>query len=194
MNLAKREQLIAVNHSRIVFPDQCPVCGKPATDHGAIPAVPRTDRMQAQKMYGGSFPSSRVVTSTRSMPMTRTVASITVPTCELHAISLEELGRTRGPLSLINGLFIMATLVLSPFTLLALIAGIPVNPNLLVLIVLTGFLAVVTYYFSGPTSLERAISILDIGSEMMILRISNDDYAAELLRLNPMTANRLASQ
>ncbi|NHJ12737.1 MAG: hypothetical protein EAX95_03635 [Candidatus Thorarchaeota archaeon] len=192
INLARKGQLIAVNHTRIVFPDKCPVCGKPATDQGAIPAVPRADRLQARKLYDGSFPSSRVVASTRSMPTVGAISSISIPTCEMHAISFEDIGRIRGPLSLINGLLIMATLLLSPFTILALLANIPVNSNLLVIIALAAFLSVVTYYFSGPTSLERTVSVFDISYGVTILRISNNDYAEELLRLNPMTADRLA--
>lgn len=86
----------------------------------------------------------------------------------------------------------MATLLLSPFTILALLANIPVNSNLLVIIALAAFLSVVTYYFSGPTSLERAVSVFDISYGVTILGISNNDYAEELLRLNPMTADRLA--
>lgn len=179
-----------------MFPDRCPVCGKPATTEGTIPAIPRVDRIQARSMYGGSFPSARVVSSARSMPRGGSVSRISIPTCDVHALSFEEMARIRTPVSLCNGILILVTLLLTPFTLLAIVSGIAVNPSLVFALLIAGIMAIVTYYLSSPTPLERAVHVFDIDSASghMVLRILNDRYADEIIQLNPMTAKRVHSR
>ncbi|MFX1367775.1 MAG: hypothetical protein ACFFAY_04180 [Promethearchaeota archaeon] len=90
----------------------------------------------------------------------------------------------------------MVTLLLTPFTLLAIVSGIAVNPSLVFALLIAGIMAIVTYYLSSPTPLERAVHVFDIDSASghMVLRILNDRYADEIIQLNPMTAKRVHSR
>lgn len=194
--LGNKGELIAVDIRRVVLPERCPVCGEPATTEGAIPAMPKSDRLAARSLYGASFPSQRVVSSSRSMPRVGSVSRIAIPACDLHAISFEEMGRIRAPASLCNGILIVILLLLGPFTLLALGTGIPVNPGQILVLIIAGIMALATYYLSSPSALERAIFVYDIDQNygFLILRIENNEYADEIMRLNPMTAERIRNR
>jgi hypothetical protein len=193
--LGKKGQLISVNLRRITFPDQCPVCGAPATDEGTIAAIPRVDRIKALETYDSPASARPIGPAGPIAPMTPT-SWILIPACELHAISLEEVIRFRSLAALCNGILIVLTLFLGPINLIALIAGLPVDPGWLLVIAFMGLMAVVTYYLSGPTTLERAVSVFDIdrNTGFLILKIANPDYAERLLELNPMIAERIGKQ
>jgi hypothetical protein len=68
-----------------------------------------------------------------------------------------------------------------------------INTDLLLWLMAAVLGAACTYRFSGPTALERAVSVVDIQSGMstVVLAISNQKYLYELLRLNPMSSERI---
>ena len=184
--------MISINLRRTTFPDQCPVCGASATDEGTIAAIPRVERIKALETYD-SPAAARPIGPPRSLPSM--TSWISIPACELHAISLEEVIRFRSLAALCNGILIVLTLFLGPINLIALVAGLPVDPGWLLVIAFIAVMAVVTYYLAGPTTLERAVSVFDIdrNTGFLILKISNERYAERLLELNPMIAERISN-
>jgi hypothetical protein len=194
--LGNKGELIAVDVRRVVFPEKCPVCSAPAVAEGAIPAMPKSDRLEARSLYDGPFRNMQGAGPGRTLPRGGSVSRIAIPTCELHAISFEEMGRIRAPASLCNGLLIVILLLLGPFTLLAIGTGIPVHPNQILILIIAGIMALATYYLSSPSALERAVYVYDIDTNygFLILRISNSVYADEIIRLNPMTAERIRNR
>ena len=115
-----------------------------------------------------------------------------IPTCDQHAISFEETARLRTPCTICNGLLIIITIFLGVSTLGSLmVAGLNFTSLILLTIAIIGL--AITWIASGPTELERTVKVLDSseGFGMLILQIRNEEYAQEVLRLNPMSAKLL---
>ena len=177
--------LIELEYDAITFPSTCPVCGKKATTEGTIPAMSKHQREKGKALFGWSFPSSRVVASTRSMPHPDSPASVTIPTCEEHALSFEDTKRLRSTMSAFSGLFIVITALLTVIFVASSLGALAVNIQLLAATLFVGLGAIVTYRFSGPSALERSMNVYDMRPDMsmVVLRISNSEYAEELWHL-----------
>lgn len=186
--------LIELEYDAITFPSTCPVCGKPTTTEGTIPAISKYQREESKSLFGWSFPSSRVVASTRSMPHPDSPASVTIPTCDEHAISFEDRKRMRSTMSAFSGLLIVITALLAVILIASSLGAQAVNIPLLTVILFSGLGAVISYWLSGPSALERSVIIYDMRSDMsmIVLEISNSEYLEELLKLNPTIAKRHA--
>jgi hypothetical protein len=116
-----------------------------------------------------------------------------VPTCDVHAISFEDTSRSRGTAAALNGLLIVASVFLGIILIATLMNTGVISTAILFWLGLTALGAICTYRLAGPSALERAISVFDTTSDMsmVLLKISNREYAEELLRLNPMAAERV---
>lgn len=92
----------------------------------------------------------------------------------------------------LNGLLIVASIFLAIIFLATYASTATVSTTVLFWLVVAALGAVCTYRLAGPSALERAVSVLDVTSDMsrILLKISNREYAEELLRLNPMAAER----
>lgn len=190
--MAKKTALVRIQYRSTHFPDICPVCGEPATTEGTVPAMTLLQRQEAKQLNNWSFTSSRVVASTRSMPAPGSTMRIAIPACDRHAISFEDRSRSKGGAAGINGLLIVASVFLAVITVATYMSTSILNTTLLFWFGLTALGAVCTYKLAGPSALERTVSVLDMTSDMstILLRITNQDYAEKLLRLNPMAAER----
>ena len=156
-----------------------------------MPAMTLKQRAEARSLNTWSFASSRVVASTRSMPAGGPMR-VFIPACDTHAISFEETSRVRGTMAALNGLLIVASIFLAIIFLATYASTATVSTTVLFWLVVAALGAVCTYRLAGPSALERAVSVLDVTSDMsrILLKISNREYAEELLRLNPMAAER----
>jgi hypothetical protein len=192
-NRMKKGSLVRINYSRTQFPDFCPVCGRPCTTEGTIPALTWKQKREAAGLNGWSFTSSRVVSTTRSMPQTGGPHRVFIPVCDVHSLSFEDTSRARGAMAGLSGLFIVASLFLACIFGAQYEFAEIINTDLLLWLLVAVLGAACTYRFSGPTALERAVSVVDIQPDMntLLLSISNRKYLDELLRLNPMTAERI---
>jgi hypothetical protein len=191
--LSKKRALIELKLRATKFPDSCPVCGGATSAEGTIPAFTRLERLEAKKLSAGSFPSSRVVASTGSMPTFSSPKLLRIPVCDDHALSFEDTKRLRTTMSALSGIFIVVVFLLTAVLLVGLFDTQSLNNGLLTLTLFLGVGAIFTYTFSRPSALERTIEVYDMESDMsmVVLRISNNDYAEELLRLNPMSTKQL---
>jgi len=187
------QTLIELEYDAITFPSSCPVCGKPTTTEGTIPAMSKHQREEGRSLFGGSFPSSRVVASTRSMPHPDSPASVTIPVCDGHALSFEDRKRMRSTMSAFSGIFIVITAILAVFFVGSSLGAQTINIQLLEVILFVGVGAIITYSLSGLSQLERSVVVYDMSSDMsrVILQILNSEYAEELLKLNPTKAKPL---
>lgn len=190
--MVERSELIRIQYRQVQFPDICPVCGEPATSEGTVPAMTLLQRQEARQLNNWSFTSSRVVASTRSMPSPGSTMRISIPACDRHAISFEDMSRSRGAAGALNGLFIVASVFLAVITVATYMSTSILNTTLLFWFGVTALGGVCTYRLAGPSALERTVTVFDMTSDMstILLRITNQDYAEELLRLNPMAAER----
>jgi hypothetical protein len=185
-------KLIELEYDAITFPSTCPVCGKSATTEGTIPAMSKHQREEGKTLFGWSFPSSRVVASTRSMPHPDSPANVTIPTCDDHALSFEDTKRLRSTMSFLSGLFIVIAALFAIIFAGSSLGAQAINIQLLSVTLVFGLGAIITYSVSGPSALERSVVVYDMRSDMsmVVLRISNSDYAEELLKLNPTLARK----
>ncbi len=186
-------ELIQIERSRISFPPFCPVCGNPATSKGIVPAISQIERRKARFIPRPSTVPFIDDAYSSHFPTRGVVSRFIVPTCEAHAISFEEAARYRGPMSLCNGLMILLTVAIAIWIWLRLGEEFPIDSSTYIILGLVIGVAFLSYWASGPNALERTISVYDIlsGSDIIILNISNDYYADELIRLNPMISKRV---
>lgn len=194
--------IIQITSGKVNLPMRCPVCGEPANDEGTIPAMSAMDRSQAEAStrhtsFAGSghfwsMGGSGYFGSSPGQVGRGAVNRFVIPTCEKHAISFEETARLRAPCGICSGLLIIITVFLSISTLGSLLLGGP-DMTTLILWVLAVIGLVIAWIASGPTELEKTVKVLDSseGFGMLILQIRNEEYAQEVLRLNPMSAKLL---
>ncbi len=185
-------QLIKFEHGTVIFPSFCPVCGAPVTTEGAIPAISQLERHKAmaQDVRIGPYGAH---SSPRLMPRLGSISRFFVPTCDEHGITFEEAARYRGPLALCSGLMVLLAVVICIWIILGYAAYTPLDSNAFLLLGIVIFIGIGTYYASGPTPLERAISVVDISPSLdtVILNIRDSNYIDEILRLNPLIAKRV---
>ena len=188
--MVRRTRRVELRYRSTKFPDFCPVCDAPVTTDGTIPAFTHSQREEADGLNMWAFTSSRVVGSTRSFPRTEGPSYVTIPVCDRHQFSFQETKHLRGILPLLCGL----SIVLAAFLILAVLARIldsgTINTSVAFLLILDLIAIECTYKFGGPTALERSVSVYDMSPDMrtVILDIVNEEYAEELLKLNPMSA------
>jgi hypothetical protein len=185
-----KESIIELDYRRARFPDRCPVCGEPATTEGTIPIITRLQRAQARSLARESSPGSRIAATPKAIPDSASVSSMKIPSCDDHALSFEDSKHFRGPMSLCSGLLIVLTVLFTFFFLTTSFGALMINTQLLFLAVFLSLGALLTSRISSPSALEKSVTVLDMRSDrsMILLKISNSDYADELLRLNPMTS------
>ena len=185
-------QLIKLDTGTISFPQRCPVCGAPATTEGVIPAISMMERQKS------STPATRIGPygahySPRLMPKTGRVSRFFVPTCEEHGTSFEDTARYKGPFALCSGLMMILTVIVIAWIVLGYAAYTPVDSTAYVVLGAVILVGIGAYFASGPSELERAISVVDMSprNDYVILKIRNPEYADDIIQGNPMTAKRV---
>lgn len=194
--MSNGKSIIQLTGGNFKLPTICPVCGKPATDEGTVPAISSFEKGRAEEAtrhtsFAGSGHLWRM--GEKGMKRVGGVRRFRIPTCEEHAISYEETSKLRIPCSICSGLLIILTFFIGLSILGSLALGDSTDMGRIIFLVASIMGIAITGYFGGPTKLEKAVTVLD-GSENfshLIWRISNEEYAGELLRLNPMRATRL---
>jgi hypothetical protein len=185
-------QLIKLDTGTISFPQRCPVCGAPTTTEGVIPAISIIDRQRSSNPpirigpYGAHY-------SPRMMPKPGKISRFSVPTCEEHGISFEDTARYKGPLALCSGLMIILSFLMVIWIILGYAAYTPVDSTAYIVLGAVVLVSIGAYFASGPTELEKAISVVDMSprNDYVILKIKNPDYAEDLIQANPITAKRV---
>jgi hypothetical protein len=192
----RKDSIIELDYRRVRFPDRCPVCGESVTTEGTVPIITRMQRVQARSIIRGSSPGSRIAATTRAIPESTSPISMEIPVCEAHALSFEDSKHFRSTVSLFSGLCIVLTVILAFFFVTTSLGGQTINTQLLFLAIFFGLGGFLLSKISAPSALEKVVSVLDMRSDksMILLKISNREYADELVRLNPMTSKRLVSK
>jgi hypothetical protein len=194
--MSNGKHIIQLTGGDFKLPTSCPVCGKPATDEGTVPAISSLERGKVEEAtrhtsFAGSGHLWRM--GEKGMGRVGGVRWFRVPACEEHAVSYEETSKLRIPCSICSGLLIILTLFIGLSILGSLALGDRPDIGRIIFLGVSIIGIAITGYFGGPTKLEKAITVLDSSEDFghLILRISSDEYAEELLRLNPMRATRL---
>jgi hypothetical protein len=179
----EKENLVAVSTTKLVFPEQCPVCGNPATALSIIAKSVQSPLRSRRWSWWGR---------TRFPLPVRNIRRIEVPVCDQHRTSLHEKGRLMTLLGVVNGLSIVFSLFLGSAIAFYLHDGFSVDLSLNLLFLASFFTMIGSFRALGPSALEKAISIIrfDTASQAAILRMKHETYLEELLRLNPTTTRR----
>lgn len=172
--------LIRIEINNVHLPEICPVCGSPATTLGVVASTVGLRRRSGPQYYFG-----------RDFGMVgRSVRRLQVPVCELHHSSVDESSRVRSVLMLVFG-FTIPLLMFQAFigALLYVDYGF-LGLDWFLTCGLTVLVGLASFKTLGPSGLEKAISIMniDIGPNVLAIRVKETWYRDELLRTNPGAA------
>jgi len=180
------EFLVRLESADIKFPKVCPICGEPATKKGIILT---SLRIRSNPRFS---PRSGYIQWPRQPP-THVRKGLDIPICEQHFLSDAAKKRIRGPSGVCGGLLVLLLLFVITNVVFRLMDRMPVSFYWYLLLVLSLGLSVITLLQLGPSELDTAISIkrVEIGSSWIVLKLRNQWYLDELLRLNPETTRRV---
>lgn len=171
------------NPDRVTFPDTCPVCNKPAAAEGIVIA----SQGKEEEGFGSIRPSSITAPRHRaSLIQSVSTRKLRIPTCSEHATSEGENTTARSVAAIINGLSIIAFLIVSFNLGLTIMQGMPVAPWMAILWISIVIAMLASYKALGPTDLQKAIEVVeyDAGGSRLTVQISNLSYARQFLHSN----------
>jgi hypothetical protein len=191
-----KDSIVKLDLRRVRFPDRCPVCGEPVTTDGTIPIITRLQRMQARSLTRESFTGSRIAATTKAIPESASISTMEIPVCDDHAISFEDSKHFRSTVSLFSGLCIVLAVIMAFFFVTTSLGAQTIHTQLLFLSIFFGLGGFLMSKISAPSALEKVVTVLDMRSDksMILLKISNPDYADELVRMNPMTSKKISQR
>ena len=191
--MVKKIRRVELRYRSTKFPDVCPVCGDPVTTEGTIPAFTKAQREEGKTIKGWRFASDNIASSKRDSSMATGPSCIVIPVCDRHQFSFQETKIVRIVFSVLTGLLFVFGIYLVIVTLAGFFGLGIVNVNALSILALTIVGGACTNAIGRPSALERSISVYDMTSDMssVILDIVSEEYAKELLSLNPMHAKAI---
>jgi hypothetical protein len=184
-NLSDEFTVVRFNARHIIFPEICPVCGKPATKDGVIsstvfrPAQSPSGRRESNHGYLMTLASGN-----------KCNVRCRIPVCEDHYNAADNSERIKSILLLFFGVSIMAFLLVSTWLAFSIIDGVRVNSLSVILWTSVFISAWLVWNRLGNHELGKAISISDksVADTYWQIRVKHDWYRDELLTLNPMNA------
>ncbi|MBS3794458.1 MAG: hypothetical protein KGY80_06160 [Candidatus Thorarchaeota archaeon] len=188
-----RTYIVQFNPDRITFPNRCPVCNKPATEEGVMLASEsgKNEGFDPIRPSGITAPIHRA-----SLIQSVSTRKFRIPTCPEHATSEGENTTNRSVAAIVNGLSIIAFLILSFNLGLTILQVMPIALWMVILWVSVMVAMLVSYRTLSPSDLQKAIQIMSYSKEAssFTVRISNEEYAREFLRSNPHSAELIENQ
>lgn len=183
------DQLVRLDTDEIHFPETCPVCGEPCTSVGFVMSE-SPEVLKATKDYWWMRKETNGVRGVRR--------GFVIPVCHSHAEDEAQRERVK----------IVDTLLLSVSIALLFFSGMSIgfatldhrSPTALAALVfpISAILSAYALRGLGPSKLERVVTVVNLGPSngKTVLRIRNQSYLEELIRINPgamraVSANRV---
>ena len=189
--MGKRDIHISLKAERMHFPEICPVCSRPATDETMIVAISTKEKIAASQMRAWDrLYVSRSAYSRQLLREGMNVRRLILPVCQDHVISSLDRGRVRAIFGLLAGFSLLGFIWHSAFIAFQIYDILPIAPITWGILLFYSTILVISLRAIGPTSIDRAFKVVDTayGGEFLLLKVTNREYAEELVRMNPMTA------
>ena len=180
------EPIVRAKIGRIRFPNECPICGAPATTVTSITTIPRKKHWLRPHWQPGFTTSER-----QRLGLTlEEKKSFLVHVCENHDYSDNGELRFRTLMMLLLAIAVSLSVFVFIFNVGSILNGYGLSPWTRSFIVFSIILATIGYYAFRPNALERAIQIIgfDFDVQYVWFHLQNETYRTKFLEANPMNA------
>ncbi|MBD3408257.1 MAG: hypothetical protein GF411_19195 [Candidatus Lokiarchaeota archaeon] len=178
-----QKYLVHFETSDILFPDECPICGRHASKTSSIISTMKDwTRVHSVWYFNRGMKGSVTIRK-----------EIQVPVCEEHHIDFHDSVKMKGIFSLIMGLLMVFFLFIGAVIFFYAVDLVVLPLPWYVTFLALGSAIVIGFWASGPSRLEKFVAIekIMVGSQEVILKFKNLEYAKKVLRLNGDTAKPL---